>query len=535
LITGAARVDRQATQTDPAAAATPAFPTPNPQHLAVLNAVLAKITKNYPKFAQDTPGAQDILDYGIGTLWREGLDGTGATVAVIEGWNDPQVTSVVHQFDQAYGLPDPDIQTIYPSGPLPAQCPPGMVALGSYGSCQAWAGELELDVISAHLMAPYAKIVISATPADSEITDDAASQVAPPEMMRALEYIASHHLADAISISDGTGESTYSYGKAEITAQDPGLLAAAAAGIPVTVATGDCGVVQNLAKASSQCGDVTATPDTSTWDNSPWTTALGGSVPNMDSKTGHRVGSDPVWQSGVYSENAGYSTVYARPNFQDRVAGITGSDMRTVPDITMDAQNGTSEAAPLFAGVLALAAQLNNGPVGPINQALYGPLGARGAQAGIADVVNGSDSVTNTKNVLIPGFAATKGFDVATGWGTIDASRFVPALVGAVRAQLFDSPAQQAATALAQLQHDLQLAPGTVPAGGISYLSGTGFLPEHPVQLTIDDKPVATLIASTLGTVTFAIDPAQLKLPAGRHAVALHSMLINLDSTVTTN
>jgi hypothetical protein len=35
-------------------------------------------------------------------------------------------------------------------------------------------------VLSAHLMAPYAKIVISVTPADSQITDDAASQVAPP-------------------------------------------------------------------------------------------------------------------------------------------------------------------------------------------------------------------------------------------------------------------------------------------------------------------------------------------------------------------
>lgn len=61
---------------------------------------------------------------------------------------------------------------------------------------------------AAHLIAPYAKILITATPADSEIADDAASQVAPPEMMQALETIAHHHLADVISISDGTAEST---------------------------------------------------------------------------------------------------------------------------------------------------------------------------------------------------------------------------------------------------------------------------------------------------------------------------------------
>ena len=102
-----------------------------------------------------------------------------------------------------------------------------MVALGSYGSCDAWVGELRLDVLAVHLIAPYAKIVISATPADSEITDDAASNVAPPEMMHALEYISANHIANAISISDGTGEGTYSFGTAQIHANDPGPLAAA--------------------------------------------------------------------------------------------------------------------------------------------------------------------------------------------------------------------------------------------------------------------------------------------------------------------
>ena len=63
-----------------------------------------------------------------------------------------------------------------------------------------------------------------------------------PEMMHALEYISAHHIANAISISDGTGEGTYSFGTAQIHANDPGPLAAAAAGIPVLNATGDCGV-----------------------------------------------------------------------------------------------------------------------------------------------------------------------------------------------------------------------------------------------------------------------------------------------------
>jgi subtilase family serine protease len=114
-------------------------------------------------------------------------------------------------------------------------------------------GRGELDVEAAHLIAPHAKILISATLADSEITD----------------------------------ESTYSYGKAEIIAQEPGLLSAAAAGIPVLVATGDCGVVQNLPVASSQCGITTKMPDTAVWDDSPWVTAVGGSFPVSTLPVGH--------------------------------------------------------------------------------------------------------------------------------------------------------------------------------------------------------------------------------------------------------
>jgi len=172
----------------------------------------------------------------------------------MEGWDDPNISKVVAGYDKIFGLPNPQITTIYPAGPLPAQCPAGMVALGSYGSCDAWAGELALDVLSAHLIAPYANILISATPADTQETDGPASNVAMPEIMKGVEVIAANHLANVISISDGNGESSYSAGAEEITAQDPGELAAATAGIPVLVGTGDCGVVQNLPVANSQCG-----------------------------------------------------------------------------------------------------------------------------------------------------------------------------------------------------------------------------------------------------------------------------------------
>jgi subtilase family serine protease len=497
------------------------------QQIKVLKAALRNMQKNFAKYRQITPGPQDIFDYQIGNLWERGIDGFGTTIAVMEGWDFPGIAKFIAGFDKKFLLPNPKIQTIFPNGPLPPKCPPGMVKLRGYGSCAAWQGELALDVLAAHLVAPYASIVISATPADSEITGDAASQVAMPEIMKGVEYISTHHLANVVSISDGTGETTYRSGAEEITAQDPGELSAAAAGIPVMVASGDCGVVQNLAVASGQCADVSATPDTAAWDDSPWVTAVGGSVPNL-TPAGQKAGPDPLWHPAPAGEGAGYSSVFLRPSYQNEVAAITGSPMRSVPDITMDAQNGTSEAAPLLAGVLALATQLNKANIGPVNPALY-KMGPAGAADGIADVVTGNNS-----SASVPGFAAAKGFDVASGWGTVNASRFVPSLVAVTRTEDEEAQARRQASAqLAQFAHGIVLSRTSAVDHSV-YLLDQGFLPGYPVQLSIDGKQVAKLTASMLGYVTYMIDPATLKLAAGRHTVRLTSMLVTATATFST-
>ena len=507
------------------------------QQIKVLKAALATMHKNYSLLSGSEPGPQDVFDYNIAPLWLKGIDGAGTTVAVIEGWDNPQISQILAQFDAATGLPNPQVQTIFPSGPLPAKCPHRMVILGSYGSCQAWAqDELPLDVLAAHLVAPYAKIVISATPADSQENDDAASNVAPPEMTHALEYISANHLANVISISDGTGETTYPAGPAEITSQNAGELTAAAAGIPVLVATGDCGVVQNLAIANSQCGNTSPGPDTAAWDDSPWVTAIGGSVPNLNSQ-GQKVGPDPVWHvNGIFSEGAGYSSVFKRPSYQNGVANITNSPMRSVPDITMDASSGTSQAAPLFNGVLALATQVNHGNIGPINPILYKVLGPEGTKAGIADVITGNNSVIVNGQVTVQGFTAAKGFDVATGWGTVNAATFVPALAAATRAAHEDKAARAMAQAqLTGLEHSTTLSVTDIPKGGSSYLLGTGFLPLHPVTFSIDGKAIATLTANTLGDLTYMIDPSLLGLSPGSHTVQLSGMVLTTTVSFTSH
>jgi subtilase family serine protease len=500
------------------------------RQIQVLTAVLANMHKNFKalnQLSRGQIGPQDVFDYGVDDLWKQGIDGAGTTIAVLEGWNFPGLAKTLAVLDQAYGLPAPKVTTIFPAGPPPATCPPGMAHLGDYGSCTAWESELVGDLFTAHLIAPYAKILVSVTPATSQ--DDAASQIAMPEMIKALEVISSRHLANVISISNGTGEATYP-NQAEIGANNPGELTAAASGVPVTVATGDCGVAQALPVANALCGHITAGPDTATWDDSPFVTAVGGSVPDY-SDTGQRLGPDTVWSAtvpgfGHLAEGAGYSEVFQRPGYQNEVARITGSPMRSVPDITADATGGTSEATPIMAGILALATQQNDGhDLGPVNPALY-KIGPEGTAAGITDVTSGNNSVIGKQGqTVVQGFTADPGFDVATGWGTVFAPKFVPSLVHAT-AEL-DGEAAIKARAAAQLNdlehHAITLTP--VP-GHSTYLEAGGFLPGHTVTLTIDRKAITTLHASTLGNVTYMISPSLLHLPGGSHALSLGSLLI---------
>ncbi|MGH3200918.1 MAG: hypothetical protein ACRDP5_02500, partial [Streptosporangiaceae bacterium] len=153
-----------------------------------------------------------------------------------------------------------------------------------------------------------------------------------------------------------------------------------------------------------------------------------------------------------------------------------------------------------------------------------------------SDVVSGNNSVTDptTGQVLVPGFTAGPGFDVASGWGTIDASVFVPALVLATEAtgEARGSRAQ-AAFELSRLEHSIRLSSPNIGPGGTSAVTDGGFLPHHPVKLMIDGNLVTTLTASSAGTVSYALSPSTLGLSAGRHVLTLQSMLITTTASFT--
>ncbi|MGO8721634.1 MAG: protease, partial [Acidimicrobiales bacterium] len=152
----------------------------------------------------------------------------------------------------------------------------------------------------------------------------------------------------------------------------------------------------------------------------------------------------------------GKSIIFARPAYQNDVASVVGAQ-RGVPDISMSAACsgavnayqsfagapvgwypvcGTSEATPLFAGVVALADQLAGHPLGLINPALYVLSAARAP--GIVDITKGNNTVSfvqGHKRYTVGGFAAKRGYDLASGVGTVDVAKFVPELVAAEASQ----------------------------------------------------------------------------------------------------
>jgi subtilase family serine protease len=268
-------------------------------------------------------------------------------------------------------------------------------------TCQSWGGETDLDVEMIHTMAPNAKIVVAATPvAETE------GITGLPEMMQAVDYMTTNHVADIISMSFGTAEPNFD-SPSQITGLDPAFQRASAAGVTLLASSGDTGASGNTKSGGYWNKQVASWPA-----SDPNVTAVGGT------ESVRTAPSTVLWPDS----GGGLSAVYNRPSWQDSVSKITNSTKRSFPDITMEGTSGTSEASPLFAGVLALAAQAKGGRLGQVNTALY-----TGTLAGIVDVTSGNNSFNG-----VTGFKAAKGFDIVSGWGTVDAAKFVPSLVAAL-------------------------------------------------------------------------------------------------------
>jgi subtilase family serine protease len=389
--------------------------------------------------------------YNLQPLYQRGVTGRGRTIVIVDSFGSPTIRNDLAVFDKTFNLPaPPSFKIIQPAGAVPPYDPNNSDMVG-------WAGETTLDVQYAHTIAPGANILLVETP-----VSETEGVTGFPQIIEAENYVINHHLGDVISQSFSATEQTFP-NKATLNSLRGAYENAAAHHVTVTAATGDSGAANTEID-----GETYYTFPTAEWPpTDPLVTAVGGTQLHLNA-TGQRTSADTVWndtysvptQQFIFGDNGpnplagggGKSIFFPRPYYQDGVKKVVGNS-RGVPDISMsgacngavDTYNsyggipagwyptcGTSEATPLFSAVVALAAQVAGHSLGLVNPALY-HLSAERAP-GIVDVTSGNTTVSFTQNgqtFTVQGASATKGYDLASGVGTINGAYFVPELARA--------------------------------------------------------------------------------------------------------
>ena len=401
--------------------------------------------KHY-KIACYRPG-QIQQAFNLPALYRKGVTGRGQTIVIVDSYGSPTVRRDLAFFDRAAHLPaPPSLKIIQPAGKVAPYRPNSNRA--------GWAGETELDVEYAHTIAPQANILLVETP-----TSENEGRTGFPRIVTAEKYVISHHLGGVISQSFSATEQTFATPQRLLSLRGS-ITAAARAGVTMLAASGDSGAADVEYNGSTYY----LHPVTSWPDSDPLVTGVGGLRLHLDA-AGHPVRTPSVWNdtynvptsefiAGNKGPNplaggGGKSVIFGRPGYQNGVRAVVGG-RRGVPDISMSgACNGaadmyqsfagqkagwyptcgTSEATPEFAGIVALADQVAGHPLGLINPALY-RLSALRAH-GLVDVVSGNNTVSfrqGGKLHTVTGFRARRGYDLASGVGTVNALKFVPEL-----------------------------------------------------------------------------------------------------------
>lgn len=384
-----------------------------------------------------TPASLSAV-YGIDALRTQGLTGKGVTIGIVDSFGSPTITEDLQVFDQAYNLPAVNLQIVTPAGTPPT-------FLESNSDMVGWATETTLDVEVAHAVAPDAKILLIETP-----TSETEGLQGFPEIIKSEQAMIAANKVDILSQSFAATEETFDSPEQIRQLSSEIYPLAQQAGVTVLSSSGDSGPTDDMLDMKS----LYTYPVTSWPASDPLVTAVGGTRLNV-AASGLRATPDVAWGGpGVSGAGGGgRSVVFGRPTFQASIAAAAGAH-RAVPDISLDADpasgltiygsfdggswsvgGGTSQAAPLLAGIVALADQAAGKRVGYLNDALYGLAAAadHGASSGIVDVTSGSNNLTG--HTAVSGYNAVSGYDLATGLGTVNANLFVPAIVKATAGQ----------------------------------------------------------------------------------------------------
>jgi subtilase family serine protease len=294
-------------------------------------------------------------------------------------------------------------------------------------------------------------------------------------MMAAEKYVVDNHLADVISQSFASSEDAFASTQSlEILRH--AFKSAAQNGVSVLAASGDGGTANSRLQPVGQGGSTFPFPTVEWPASDPLVTGIGGTYLCTDPlNTVARVtdSADPPAEcqffagqaeAGWIGSGGGFSHVFSKPSYQSSLpAGSTPiGSARGVPDVAFQASprtgalvydslppdgntsnvtcsgqpcstgwydiGGTSLSTPQWAGLVAIADQINGGHgLGLINPALY-KIGADPARYAndFFDVTHGNNAGVDT---LPSGYPSSTGWDPVTGLGTPNAANLLPDLV----------------------------------------------------------------------------------------------------------
>jgi subtilase family serine protease len=290
--------------------------------------------------------------YNTSTLYNRGINGSGVNIGILAFDGNPYIDLQLKQFDKIYDLPDPPIFKTVPIGPYNP----------NDGLLSGWALEISLDVEYVHVMAPSAGIILYVANIDFPLPAAIAKIVEDGEV-------------SVVSQSFGIPEIYVLLGLIPLSYVQALLYEywlGSVSGITFIAASGDAGGNGYnffLSTVGSQLLPASI----------PYVLSVGG--------TSLYVAGDSTLQTawsgqGIFgSSTGGFSSIFPAPPYQ----GASG--FRMIPDVSALANpytgvpvlyydnktylvGGTSLAAPIVAGIIALAIQ-HNGKLGFINPLLY--------------------------------------------------------------------------------------------------------------------------------------------------------------------
>jgi hypothetical protein len=407
-------------------------------------------------------GPKDILTmYDANNLNLNGY-GSGQGLAVV-GQSFVGTTSVFN-FQIAAGQGDPPTTVLVPGSGVEAVSPGD-------------EGESEIDLEYASGIASNANVFLVYVGANQNYS-----------VYDALSFAITENIAPVVSISYGTCEPLMS--STDLSQFDSLFEEASAQGQTLVAASGDSGSTacapygadQGVSPAGQQelsvnfpasSPNVTAVGGTqmqagsfAAGDTTYWASAS--NLDNVSSLLSYVP--EVVWNEGsasygIVAGGGGTSTYFSRPAWQTSFPGMPAGTYRLLPDVALQASiespgylictddpsmlaaeglivscsdglqgtyekyttaGGTSFAAPIFAGLVALLNQSENATgQGNINPVLYGLAADPGTYASaFHDIASGTNACVSGAAKCTAagqgGYAATSGYDQATGLGSID-------------------------------------------------------------------------------------------------------------------